>query len=395
MKIAALLAALVAAGCDRHPPAAAAPPPAGVDVAKPLVREIVEWDEYTGRLGAIEAVDVRARVSGFLEAIHFKDGQTVKKGDPLFTLDARPFKASLDAVAGDARQAASRLDLARREYARVKAIGAGAVSGEEIDTRAKAVEAAQATLDAAKAREERARLDLEFAEVRAPMDGRIGRHAVSVGNLVSGGTSDSTVLTNIVTLDPIYCYFDISEQAFLKYTRLDKAGLRASSRDKPNPVRVALLDETEFTHTGHMDFVDNQIDGLTGTLRGRALLDNAGFDLLPGVFVKLRLPGSGKYRAVLVPDRAVTADQSDRFVYVVGEGNVVKQRRVVPGRLYEGLRIITTGLDGSESVVVDGVQRVRVGAVVAPETTTLTLAPAAKPAVPGDAPAPAAKEVAK
>jgi RND family efflux transporter MFP subunit len=389
---------LVLCGCDHRSVERPSPPPPSVDVAKPLVTEIVEQDEYTGRLAAIDSVDVRARVTGYVEGIHFADGQLVKKGDLLFTLDPRPFKATLDALQGEALQADSRLALARNDLERAKKlIETKAISQEDFDTRAKTADASEATVAAAKGRTERARLDLEFTEVRAPMSGRIGRHLVSAGNLISGGSADSTILTNIVTLEPLYCYWDVSEQALLKYLRLNQAGLRQSSRVTPTPVRVALLDELEFTHPGHTNFIENQMDALTGTLRVRAVLDNAGLDLLPGVFVRVQVPASEEHRAILIPDRAISADQSERFVYVVGQGNVVTQRRILPGRLHEGLRIVTSGLDGAEAIVVDGLQRVRPGAPVNPQSTTLTLPskdrlPAAKsPSVP-QAPAEAKKE---
>jgi RND family efflux transporter MFP subunit len=204
---------------------------------------------------------------------------------------------------------------------------------------------------------------------------------ISVGNLISGGSADSTILTNIVTLEPLHCYWDVSEQALLKYLRLNKAGLRQSSRVTPTPVRVALLDETEFAHAGRTDFLENQLDALTGTLRVRAILDNAELDLLPGVFVRIQVPASEQHRAILIPDRAISADQSERFVYVVGPANMVTQRRILPGRLYEGLRIVTGGLDGSEAIIVDGLQRVRSGAPVNPQWITLTLAAKERPPI--------------
>ncbi|MDB5326363.1 MAG: hypothetical protein JWM57_1932, partial [Phycisphaerales bacterium] len=362
------LTACAVIGCEKPAAAPAAPPPAAVNVAKPVVKQIVEWDEYTGRLGPVEAVDIRARVSGYLESIHFTDGQIIAKGDLLFVIDPRPFQAAFNAADAETKQAETRLDLAKNDLKRVEGLAhTRAISQEDLDTRSKAVDGAAATVAAAKARAEQARLDLEFTEIRAPMAGRIARHTVSTGNFVNGGTTDSTVLTNIVAVSPIYCYFDIDEQSYLKYLRLDKSGQLKSSRGNATPVQVALLDETTFTHDGKMNFLDNQIDTSTGTLRGRAVLDNTSLDLLPGVFVKVRLPGSGNHRGVMLPDRAIQADQSDRFVFVVDDKNVVTQRKVVPGRMYGGLRLISSGLEGNESVIVDGVQRVRPGAPVTPE----------------------------
>ncbi len=362
---------------------APAPPPPEVDVARPIVREVTEWDEYTGRLAAIDTVDVRPRVSGYLESIHFKEGQIVKKGDLLFVIDPRPFRAVLAAAAADLRGAQTRLELARNDAQRIEdLVPEGAVSAEEFDRRSKAAAEAQATLDAAKARLEQARLDLEFTEVRAPIDGRASDYAVTVGNLVSGGSSgESTLLTTIVSLSPIYCYFDASEQDYLKYTRLAASGSRPSSRDVANPVRVALSDEADFTHEGTMNFVDNRIDPSTGTIRGRAVLTNSDGLLVPGQFVRLRLIGETKPGAVLVPDEAIGTDQSNRIVYVVDDQNIVSLRTVTTGRLIDGLRVIRSGTDGSERIVVNGVQRVRPGAAVTPhlidlERGTMAAAPA-------------------
>ena len=275
------------AGCSGKPEGPAAPPPPEVDVARPIVREITEWDEYTGRLAAIDTVEVRPRVSGYLESVHFKEGQIVKKGDLLFVIDPRPFRAVLAAAEADVQGAQTRLELARNDAQRSEPLArTGAVSAEEFDRRSKAAVEAQATLDAAKARLDQAKLDVEFTEVRAPIDGRTSNYVVTVGNLVSGGSSggggQSTLLTTIVSLNPIHCYIDASEQDYLKYTRLAASGSRPSSRDVANPVRVSLADETDFSHEGTMDFVDNRIDPFTGTIRGRAVLNNPDGLLVPG-----------------------------------------------------------------------------------------------------------------
>lgn len=372
LSIAAALAAMGISGCAKpDTEAAAAPPPPAVDVAHPLVKDVVEQDEYTGRLGSVESVDVRARVSGYVDSIHFNDGQIVKKGDLLFVIDPRPFQAALQIAEGEVREAQSRLDLAKSDFERAKSlISTKAISQEDFDTRSKTAEAAEAARATAEAKANRARLDMEFTEVRAPMSGKIARHLVSVGNLVAGGTSDSTLLTNIVSIDPIYAYFDIDEQAYLKYLR-NGANRSAKVFQNASAVEMALLDEKDFGHTGELNFVDNQIDTATGTLRARAIFKNDGLNLSPGVFVRVRLAGSAPQRAVMIPDRSVQADQSDRFVYVVGQDNVVKQKRITPGRLFNGYRIVTAGLDGSESVIVDGTQRARPGAPVQPENTQL------------------------
>lgn len=365
---------IAAAGCHRgapKPAAAAAPP--SVDVAKPVVREITEWDEYTGRLEAVDTVEVRPRVSGYLESVHFKEGQIVKKGDLLFVIDPRPFRAALAAAEAEAAGAQTRLELAQNDLQRAQNTGQpGAISAEELDRRTKAVMQAQSTVSSAAARVDQAKLDVEFTEVRAPIDGRASNYAVTIGNLVSGGAAagQSTLLTTIVSLDPIHCYFDASEQDYLKYMRLAISGSRVSSREKANPVRVALVDETDFRHEGRMNFVDNRIDQATGTIRGRAVLDNPDGVLVPGLFVRLRLIGETKPHAVLVPDQAIGIDQSNRIVYVVDEKNVVSMRTVTPGRLIDGLRVIRSGLSGDETIVVRGLQRVQVGAAVTPQMTS-------------------------
>lgn len=369
------LLALAAAGCDRSaPPEAAAAPPPTVGVATPVVREIVEQDEYTGRLGAVESVDVRARVGGYVDAVHFEDGQIVKKGDLLFVIDPRPYVAAQQVAEGEAKEAQSRLDIAEDDFNRAKSlISSRAISQEDFARRGKAAEGAAASLLTAKARADRAKLDVTFTEVRAPMSGRIGRHLVSVGNLIAGGAADSTLLTNIVSTGPIYAYFDIDEQAYLKYLRAGGDGA-AKVFQNASAVKMALLGESDFAHVGELNFVDNQIDATTGTLRARALFKNDSLSLSPGVFAKIRLAGAAPRKAVLIADRSVQADQSDRFVYVVGPDHVVKQQRVTLGRLFNNLRVVTSGLDGSESVIVDGTQRARAGAPVTPEQTTLALA---------------------
>ncbi|HVJ81962.1 MAG TPA: efflux RND transporter periplasmic adaptor subunit [Planctomycetia bacterium] len=382
-----LLIGLALAGCEKPVAAPPEPPPPAVGVAQPVRREIVEWDEYTGRLIAVESVDVRARISGYLDSIHFTDGQLVKKGDLLFVIDPRPFKAAFDAADADAKTAETRAELTNIELSRAKKlIQTKTISAEEYDARVKAAETAAATVLSAKARAEQARLNVEFTEVRAPMSGRISRHLTSVGNLIAGGSADSTVLAGIVAVDPIHCYFDISEQDYLKYLRLQKAKHSGALDQNGLEVHFGLLDENDFPHRARMNYVDNQIDRATGALRGRAVIDNSKLGLVPGVFVKLRIPGSAKRTAVLVPDKAVIADQSDRFVLVVGEKNVVKQQRVVLGRRHDGLRIVTSGLTGAESVIVEGLQRAKVGTPVAPEKTEIKVAattplPAGKPDV--------------
>ncbi len=373
-------------GCHRQPDAPPAAQPPEVDVATPIVRQVTEWDEFTGRLAAVDAVEIRPRVSGYLESVHFKEGQVVKKGDLLFVIDPRPFRNLLDAAQADVSAQQSRLALAQNDLQRSEGlVNTGAISAEDFDRRGKAVLEAQADLDNAKARLNQAKLDLEFTEVRAPVDGRTSNFAVTVGNLVigsggalNGGGGEATLLTTIVSLDPIQCYFDASEQDFLKYTRLAQAGRRPSSRDTPNPVRIALADETEFHHEGHMDFVDNRIDEATGTMRGRAVLPNPDGTLVPGMFVRLRLLGETKPNTTLLPDQAIGTDQSNRVVYVVDEKNIVHLRVVTVGRLIDGLRVIHSGVADTDRIVVNGLQRARAGAAVTPHLVPIE-PPASQP----------------
>jgi RND family efflux transporter MFP subunit len=368
------LLALAAGGCERAAPAEVVPPPPSVGVAHPLVQEIVEQDVYTGRLGPIESVDVRARVSGYVDSVHFTDGQLVNKGDLLYVIDPRAFVDAQQVADGEAHEAQSRLDIADRDFARAKnLVNTRAISQEDFDRRSKTAEGALASLETAKARAERARLDVEWTEVRAPMAGRISRHLVSVGNLVTGGEKDSTLLTNIVSVGAIYAYFDIDEQAYLRYLRADGGTGGGKVFQTACAVDMSVLGETDFSHHGELNYVDNQIDTATGTLRARALFRNE-LNLSPGVFVDVRVAGSAPRRAVLIADRAVMADQSDRYVFVVGKDGLVKEQRVTLGRLFDGLRVVTAGLDGSETVVVDGVQRARPGSAVQPETVQLSLA---------------------
>ncbi|MGE0707368.1 MAG: efflux RND transporter periplasmic adaptor subunit [Planctomycetota bacterium] len=348
------------------PPAPPAPP---VRVATPLVQELTLWDEYTGRLAARESVAVRARVGGCLDSIHFVDGQVVAQGELLFVIDPRPFQARLDAADAEVRRLESRLALARNDHERAARLArSDAISGEELDARTQAVDAATAELAGARARREQERLELEFTRVVAPMAGRVGRHLVSPGNLVSGGSNDATLLTTIEALAPVQAYFDVDERAFLRYAgQATEHGQLAGVRERQVPVQVGLADGEDFPFHAALDFVDNRLDERTGTLRGRALVSERDPRLLPGVFVRLRLPAGPPRRVVLVPDEAVGADQTERFVWVLDDQDQVSPRRVQLGRRVAGLRVIEAGLSGAERVVVRGVQRVRPGAKVTPQ----------------------------
>lgn len=362
-----LMLALLVAACEHAAPPP--PPKPKVVVSRPLDREVEEWDEYTARLEAKDFVEVRARVSGYLQSIHFKDGAIVQKGDLLFQIDPRPYEAILHRAEGDVAVAKARLQLARTKLERAtKLVGREAISQEEADTRAAEARQAEAALEGAGAAVDAAKLDVEFTSIRAPISGRASRKLVTEGNLVTGGaSSQGTLLTTIVSLDPIYVYFEADERAFLKYQRLAQSGERPSSRDVHNPVRIGLADEEGYPHDGWMDFVDNQLDPGTGTMIGRAVLPNPYFTLTPGLFARLRLPGRPRYRALLVPDEAIVSDQSRKIVYVVDDQGVAHDRVVRLGSMYGGLRIVQDGLASGDRIVVSGVQRVRPGITV--ETT--------------------------
>jgi membrane fusion protein, multidrug efflux system len=374
VRLSALLAvALAVASCSSRP--ASAPPPPKVKVVQPLAREITEWDEFTARLDAVESVEIRPRVGGFLQSINFQDGALVKKGDLLFSIDHRPYAAALRRAEADRALADTRLMLARKNNARgADLLKSHAISQEESDIRESNLRQAEASFEEAEAAVDASRLDVEFTRVTAPISGRVGRRLVTEGNLISGGGgSPGTLLATIVSLDPIYAYFEADEGSLLKYDRLARSGQRPSSRDFKNPVHVGLADERGFPREGYMDFVDNQVDRGTGTIVGRAVLPNPDLALVPGLFARLQLPGSGQYRAILVPDEAIASDQSQKYVYVVDGENKAKYRPVKTGPLVDGLRVVREGVTPNDWVVVAGLQRVRPGLPVEAERDTVTL----------------------
>jgi RND family efflux transporter MFP subunit len=368
MFTAAFVITLMLAGCGPDQSGGkpqAGPPAMPVDVAKPLVKMVTEWDEFTGRFEAVETVELRARVSGYLEAVHFRDGQTVNKGDLLFTIDPRPFQARVAATKAELAVAQTAVRLAKTELSRAeKLIRTNAISKELLDTRRAAKETAEARAEGARANLRTAELDLEFTKIKAPVAGRISDHKIDVGNLVSGGTTSANVLANIVSLDPIYFIFDVSEADYLRYNRLDKTGQRPSSRNTDNPVFVRLMDEEKWTRQGRMNFVDNRIDSNTGTIRGRAIFDNPDGLLVPGIFGHLRVVGSGQYEAMLLPPEAVLSDQNNRIVMTVGDGGAVIPKQVTTGPVIDGLIVIRKGITPNDQVVIKGVQRARPGGKV-------------------------------
>lgn len=363
---------LLMVGCERSK-AAPAPAPPKVTVSRPAVRHVVEWDEYTGRLAPTASVEVRARVSGYLQSIHFSDGAIVKKGDLLFVIDPRPYQAELDRALAELKISVARLELAKSDFARAqRLLQSRAISQEEFDSRAARQREAQEQLQAMAAAVETARLNAEFTRVMAPISGRISRKFVTEGNLINGGTAQSTLLTTIVSLDPIYCYIEADERSFLKYVRLAQEGKRPSSREVRNPVYLALADETGFPHRGYIDFVDNRLDPNTGTMTGRAVLPNPDHTLTPGLFARVRLQGSGRYEALLLPDEAIGSDQAQKFVFVVSDQNVVEYRAVQLGAMIKGLRVVREGLKPEDWVIISGVQRARPGMKVDPQKQELS-----------------------
>ncbi len=383
----AVLALLLLAGCGKKEEAAAPPPPA-VTVANPTKKVTTDWDEFTGRFDAIEQVQVRARVTGFVTKVAFTDGAVVKTGDLLYEIDPRQYQAAAETAQGALDDAKAKVVLAQRELERATTlIKTQAISENIVDQRAQALAAAEAATLQAEGSLKQAQLNVEYTKVVAPIDGRVSRHLVSVGNLVQGSESGATLLTSIVSITPIYVYFDMDEATYLRNSRLWFEGRRPSSRDTPNPVEITLVGETKPSHKGKMDFLDNRLDVGTGTLRGRAIVDNQDQSILPGQFARVRVIASGEYEALLIPDAAVATDQSRKIVMVVKPDDTVEARPVVLGPLDSGLRVIREGLKPDDRVIVDGLQRARIGAKVTPKAQA---APAPQ-AAPTSAPAAGAK----
>jgi len=340
-------------------------PPAGVGVAEVIVEPIVEWDDFSGRIQAVNTVQLQPRITGYLDDVHFEEGAVVAEGDLLFTIDDREYRATVASQRADVARAKTRVDLAEQDLARSeKLVSARAVSIEELEQRRGEVEQAQADLRAAEAALDVALLNLEFTRVTSPIDGRVGAALVRPGNLV---TPNGSVLTTVVSIDPIHVVFEGDENIYLKYQAKALTGERPSSRDVRNPVRVGLAGSQDFPFHGEMDFVDNSIDPATGTIQGRALIPNPDGFLIPGLFARVRLLGSGEYEAVLIHEAAVMTDQDRKFVYVVTDDNVALRRDIVLGREVEGLRVVEEGLSAGERIVVNGVRKIFFsGAPVAP-----------------------------
>jgi RND family efflux transporter MFP subunit len=365
------LVAGLAAGPLATPALAQAPggPPPKVTVAKPVVRQIVEQDQYTGRFDPIEYVEVRARVTGYLEKINFMDGQTVKKGDVLFVIDRRPYKAALEQAQAALASAKARQTFSQTDLERAQTLSrSGNISEQVTDQRRQASLTAQADVDSAQAALNNAQLNYDFSEVKAPINGRISRRLVTEGNIVS---ADQTMLTTIVSLDPIYFSFTVDEKSFLKYQNSLGIGMGQTQQGKGVPILIALSGEAKPTRKGTLDFVDNRVDNATGTILLRATVPNGDLFIKPGLFGIVSMPATKPYQGVLLPDEAVAANQDKRIVYLVGPDNVIQQKDVVLGPKVDGYRVIQSGLKGDETVVVNGLSRVRPGAKVAPDTIEL------------------------
>ena len=354
----------VLSGCTKPPPPPApAPPP--VTIAKPIKKEIVEWDEYTGRTGAVESVDVRPRVSGYIDNITFRAGDRVNKGDLLFVIDPRPYQAALDQANAQLRQAQANQLLQEANFARQDRLRqSGVIAKEDYDTALSNKNQSAAQVLSNSAAVELAKLNLTFTQIASPISGRISREQVTVGNLVQ---ADSTLLTNIVSIDPIYAYFNVDERAVLKYQQLIRQGKIADARSASVPVYLQLENEKSFPHEGVIDFVNNQFNSSTGTLQVRGVFLNANAFLTPGAFVRVRVAAGPMHEAILVTDRAVGTDQGSKYVLALDDQNFVGVKPVELGPEVEGLRVVRSGLTGEEQVIINGIINARPGSKVSPE----------------------------
>ena len=376
MLLRTLCAALAIAALTVTATAQVAPPPAPqVTVSPPLAKRITTWDEYSGRFEAVDRVEVRPRVTGFIDNVHFKDGSLIKAGDLLFTLDKRPFQISVDSAKAEIEKQDAQVLLTATDVERAEPLAKSKVMSEQVfDQRKASLSAAKAQLMSAQAALKSAELNLEWAEVRAPISGRISDKKVDAGNLVSGGASGATLLATIVSLDPIHFVFDVAEADYLRYARLNLNGQRPSSRETQNPVRIKLADETSWTHDGRMDFVDNALNERSGTMRGRAIFENKDGLLAPGIFARLALFG-GDADVFLVPDDAIVSDQARKIVFTVNSENTVTATPVTLGPISEGLRVIKDGVKADDKIVVQGIANpaVRPGAKVTPVVGTIAI----------------------
>ncbi|MFI3154943.1 MAG: efflux RND transporter periplasmic adaptor subunit [Methylococcaceae bacterium] len=362
-------------GCGNHDNSASQPgqgPSPKVKIAQPVSQEVTEWDEYTGRIEAVNSVDIRARVSGYLEQVNFKAGDKVSKGDLLFRIDPKSFTAQLNYADAELERAKSRHELARNDLSRAERLfRAKAISEEEHDARSKGLRETIAAVQSAQANVYTAQLNLEFTKVRAPIDGRISRELITAGNLVNGGGNDATLLTSIVSTDPVYVYADADERSVLKYRRQAQKQGRGSLGDEQTPVELAVADEADFPHQGHLDYIAPSEDAATGTLTLRGVFANPDELLSPGFFARIRVRGSAPYPALLLPDRAIGTDQAQRFVWVLNQENQVEYRTVELGAHIGQSRVISKGLKAEEWAVIEGIQKLKPGLKVNPERILL------------------------
>jgi len=361
-------------GCDSQPQGQYTPQAPAVSVAHVISERITEWDEFTGRLEAPESVSLRPRISGYVESIQFKEGSLVNAGDVLFQIDDAAFKAEVKRLTATLADVNSQLKLAKSTYKRANELSSNkAISQEVFDSRSAELEQARARLRSTSAALEVAKLNLGYTKVKAPITGRVSRALITKGNLVKEA---DTVLTTLVSVEKVYAYFDADEQTYLKYMKLAKEGTRPSSRDVKNPVYLALANDEGYPHEGHIDFIDNQINPATGTIRGRAVFDNANGNFIPGMFARLKLVGSASYQGILIDDKAINTDLKNKYVLVVDAENKAQYRAVQLGEKLNGLRLIKSGLKADEKIIINGLQRVRPGAPTQP-----TVVPMAEAAV--------------
>lgn len=354
----AVILSLALAGCDDSVAQNAAPPAPDVSAADVVVKSISQWDSFNGRIEAVESVQLRPRVSGYIDKVNYTDGQEVKKGEVLFTIDDRTYRAALEQAQATLARAKTQASLARSEANRTdKLVNTNVVSREEWEQRRSAATQAQADIRAAQAAVDAAQLNLDFTKVTAPIDGRASRALITSGNLVTAGDSAS-VLTTLVSQKTVYVYFDVDESTYLHYQNLARSGQGASSNHTALPVEIGLTGEEGYPHQGKVDFLDNQLTPSTGTIRMRALLDNAQRQFTPGLFARVRLPGSAEFKATLIDDKAVLTDQDRKYVYVVDKEGKAQRRDITPGRLADGLRIVRQGLNPGDKVIVEGLQKV-------------------------------------
>jgi membrane fusion protein, multidrug efflux system len=363
------IAASALAGCGQgQQPTQAAPTPPTVTVANPIKRPIVDHDEYVGRFVAVDSVEVRSRVSGYLDSVHFKDGDTVKQGALLFTIDRRPFQTALEQARANLAQARANLAFTESDLGRAQQLVRDRTIAEQtFDQRVQAKRVAEASVAANEAAVRQAELDLQFTELRAPVGGKIGDRRVSPGNLVTGGTGTTTLLATIVSTDPIRFEFTFDEASLLRYERLTKQSKDGEAWGAATPVMLKLIDEKDFAHRGRMDFVDNVIERASGTIRARAVFANADSLFTPGMFARVQVPGSLPYDALLVPEAAIGTEQARKYVLVVGDDNTVKQQYVSLGDVHDDLRVIKSGVSANDRVIVNGLMRARPGGKVTPQ----------------------------